>query len=419
MGEQLSLLLFICLLLLSVFLQAFFTGSEIALVKANKRLLKIKASQGSAYAKRSLKLIQQPSWFFATTLLGQNICAIFTTTLITFYIMQHLGKDYEFFAILFIPITLLFAEILPKSLFLLHADKLAPTLGSILLFVSYILFVPVYLLSSLGKIFLSKIKDDHKDVPNREELDAIVENSESSQGLGGSERWIIRRIFDISEKTVQTVMTPQVKIQALEQNTRVAQALELFANEEFSKMPIFSERIFNITGYVVGFDILKADPEDPVYKYARNVEFIPESMALEDLILKLPTMSSQMMVVVDEYGGAVGIMTREDIFEELIGEIDDEYDIKDEACKRIAPNRFLVKASMEIASLQDQLGIDFPEGEFATLSGFLLDAFGKIPKVGDLISLDSYTYVIRKASPRHIEEVEIVGRFNQETNTGV
>lgn len=401
--------LFPILIALSVLSQGFFSGSELAVVKADKASLRQRAAAGSRFAKFTLKLINKPEWFFSTTIIGTNISNVLTTTLITFFIINTWDERFEFLAIFSIPVTLLFAEMLPKSLYLLHANRVAPMAGGLLWLISYLLSPLVFVLSILGKVLLSRFSVDEKTGLNRGDLDAMVKKSTSSLAMAKQESFIIRRIFNFSEKTVGDVMTPLVKIQALEENIKVDDALEAFAHEEYSKMPVFHNRIVNIIGYVNGLDLVDKPIDHPIKEYVQTVEYVPETKSLEDLFLTFKKLTSPLVIVVDEYGGTVGLITMEDILEELVGEIEDEYDIKDDLFKQIATNRAVVKTSLEIESLKEQLGIDIPFGDYKTLGGYLLSEFGKIPKVGDSTQSQGWTYIIRKSSPRAIEEVEIIG----------
>lgn len=399
---------------ISVLLQGFFSGSEFALVCSDKRTLRQRAEKGGRFSKRALRLIDKPEWFFSVTILCTNVCAIFTTTLSTFLILDQLGSDYEFLTILFIPMILLVSEILPKTIYQIYATQLAPYVGTILLFVSYLFYPFVYLLSVFGRFFLKRVGRGKNEVPSRQFLDTMIrENAERSIVEGEESSIIIQRIFDLTEKDVENMMVPLINVVAVKETATVEEALLLFEEEEFTRLPVYKDKIIHIVGYITVHELFNVSPYDSIAQHMKKIEYVPESMPSEDVFTRFKEHEIRIAAVVDEYGGAVGIITLEDILEEIVGEIEDEYDEEDALYRWISNTRLVVNASMEIEALQEQLKLDIPSGGYETLAGYLLSEFEKIPRVGESIQRNSMTFVIRRATPRMIEEVEIIGAFEK------
>ena len=228
---------------------------------------------------------------------------------------------------------------------------------------------------------------------------------------------MIKRIFDFKDTEAKHALIPLVKVEAIEEPSTVRQAIERYQIHRHSRMPVFSGRIDNIIGVLEASDLLSAiDLNQPIRNYITSAHYAAETQGLEDLMLEMRRDDIEMVVVVDEYGGAVGVLTFEDIIEEIVGEISDEYDSESLPYKELGPTSWLVQARMEVGDLNEKLKLSIPEGEYETLSGFLLQQFGRIPQNQDELFFDtptgSYKFTIRKATQRHIETV-LVERISE------
>ncbi len=225
-----------------------------------------------------------------------------------------------------------------------------------------------------------------------------------------AEKKMIKRIFDFKDTEAKHALIPLVKVEAIEEQGTIRVALERFKAHRHSRMPVFSGRIDNIIGVIDVADLFAAnDLNQAVRGFVTPARYIAETQALEDLLLEMHRENDEMVVVVDEYGGAVGILTLEDIVEEIVGEIQDEYDSEGALYKETGPNGWLIQARMEVGQINELLHIEIPEGDYETLGGFLLQQFGRIPGNRDELYFDtpggSMKFTIRKASERAIELV--------------
>jgi CBS domain containing-hemolysin-like protein len=203
-------------------------------------------------------------------------------------------------------------------------------------------------------------------------------------------------------------MIPLIQVSALGEDTKVGDAINLIKETGHSRIPIFSERIDNITGILHSFYLLGADPNEAVKNYAHPPFYVPESKPVDELMDEMKEGKAGMAIVVDEYGGAVGVITLEDILEEVVGEIEDEYDKGIKLWRKTREGEYLINPKIEIEMLNDDLGLGIPESDdYETLSGFLLSEVGSIPKTGDKIKHQNYVFTITKGTTRSIEEVKL------------
>jgi CBS domain containing-hemolysin-like protein len=242
---------------------------------------------------------------------------------------------------------------------------------------------------------------------SREEIKAALPASRGSD-VTPSERQLIRRILEFGHLTTKEMLRPLIDVVAIEENKSIAEAVRIFSDSEHSRIPVYRDRIDLIVGVVQGFDCLGAkDLNEPVKTLMQPPLFIPESKPVDELLLDLRT--RPMAIAVNEFGGAEGIVTMEDVVEEIVGEIEDEYDEPPRLYHQIGENSFIVNARMEVDDLRDQLKIPIPrDDDYQTLAGFLLKRMQKIPKKWDSTVIDGVEYIVQAATDRSIEEVYII-----------
>ncbi|MFP3867512.1 MAG: hemolysin family protein [Desulfobacteraceae bacterium] len=402
------LLIFVPLLIL----EAFFSSSEIALVAANRRRLQHLADKGQRRAALALKLLSKPERLFATTLVGANLAEICNTVLVTALLIEYLGWKGEIVAMLALPpLVLLLAEITPKSIARQRPNRLARHLSPILWIVSWLIYPITMIFAALSRFVLVLTgAPQTSQVPfvTREELQMVVKVSRPEVALKGEERAIIHRILHFSQTTVKEVMVPLIEVAAIPETFLVSQALAELQRTHFSRLPVYRQRIDNIIGVLHSFDLLGEEPSSRAIKpLVRGVEYVPEIKRVDYLLGEMQRMGLHLAVVVDEYGGAVGIVTIEDLLEEIVGEIADEFDQEMPPFQKLWEGIYLVNARMEIQALNEALGLELPLGNYETLGGFLIHQLGDIPRSGDRLQFQNLTFIIRSATVRAIKEVEI------------
>jgi putative hemolysin len=402
-------LIFIPLLLM----EAFFSGSEIALISASRRRLRHWAEQGDGGAAKALKLLERPERLVATTLLGSNLSEISNSILVTAFLVETLGSRGEILAMLLLPPTILIlAEITPKSIGRQHPDRLARRLGPILWVISWVFYPLTFIFAGLsrGVLWLTGARRSSQ-LPfiSREDLRLVVTESGPEVDLEREERLFIHRILQFSLRTVKEVMVPLIRVTAIPDTLTMGQALEEIHNSHFSRLPVYHHRIDNLVGIVHDFDLLGEDNLDrSVRSIMRSVTYVPELKKIDRLLTEMQRQGNHMAIVVDEYGGAVGIVTIEDLLEEIVGEIADEFDQEVAPFKKLAEGHYLVSARTEIKVLNEVLHLRLPDGDYETLAGFLIFQMGDLPRAGEQLQYRNLKFTIRQAEARAVKEVELV-----------
>jgi len=405
--EILILTLFGCVLA-----EGFFSGAEIALVNADRYKLALMADEGSKRARAALRLVEQPSLFFSTTLIGTNIFTVTGSVVITLFIMHRLGEAYAPLAILYWPLTLIFGEIAPKSIYQHYADRIVLKIAPVLLFISIVLRPVIWPLSKLTDLILgSRTKKRAAPPISREDLETMMDlDANMSSDVRPQERTMIARIFDLAEKKVEKIMTPLVDVDAIPLTSSREEAARVLEETEYSRLPVYEEQIHNILGILENTDLLFADPSSEVRNIVQPAYFVPEEMPLDNLLVAMKRKGEPMAIVVDEYGAATGIVTTEDLLEEVVGEIRDEHDEIKPLYKRLGPKRFLVDGRMEIEHANERLKLGIEDGDYETVAGYVIHYFERIPHKGEKITIGKFIYTVLRASERAVYEMEITAK---------
>ena len=403
-----SIELVILLILLFLILQAFFAGSEIALISCDKIKMRSLAEEGSAAAGMVLDAHSKIESFIGTTLIGVNLSLIINTLVLTFYFEESFGQRSGLYTVAVLsPLIVVFGQVVPKAVF--ESKR-----NSIVLWIIYPLwifskfFYPVlFFVNLFTRGILSRPGKNMSSI-TREELEDVMEEDEDKPSSDYKRR-VLRRIFGYSETTVGEIMIPLVRVDALEKRSTLRDVRRLIAEKSHSRVPIFSDRVDNITGILNSFYVLgEQDLDNSVEQYALPPFYVPESKLVNELMDEMKGGRAGMAVVVDEYGGSVGIITLEDIIEEVVGEIEDEYDTGETPWRRLGVGQYLIDPTVEIGRLNDGLGLAIPEGEdYETLAGFLLYTYGSIPAPGAVIVFGRKTFTVVSSTPRMISEVHL------------
>ncbi len=405
-----TLAIVIPILVLCLLVEGFFSGSEMALVNADKYKLAIATDAGSKLARLALHVVKHPSRLFSTTLLGTNLCTVAGSVVSTFYIIDNYGPDYIPFALLFWPATLIFGEIIPKAIYQRHADTIVLYIAPLLLAFSFLTYPLIWPLSKFTDSLLGQVKKT-SDRLTRDDLEIIIESgTEGPSDVRPSEKTLISRIFDLEDKKVENIMTPLVDVVALPVSVSRSEAEKVLAEHSFSRVPVYEDRIFNIVGVLFGADFIFEEDGKSVRELMRKAYFVPEEMPLDELLVSMKRKGAQIAVAVDEYGAATGVVTVEDILEEVVGEIRDEHDDKLSLFTRIGKHRYIVSGRMEIEDANHRLKVDIPDGDYETIAGFVVSYFERIPKVGESFTSGKFDFKVLRSTDRAVLEIEVIRR---------
>jgi CBS domain containing-hemolysin-like protein len=305
-------------------------------------------------------------------------------------------------------------EIFPRTIFQYFANRLAGVVILPLRALSYacypMLSVINWLIAQGLRLFGLQLDSRNPFVTNKE-LDLLVRLSDRSSTLGVHERRMIRRIFGFSDTRVYEAMIPLVEVIALDDHATVHELTQAIREHGFSRIPIFQDNIHNIVGWVNAFDVLSMLPGERSFRHLiRPAYYVPETRRIGDLLKDVQQKGVPLAVVVDEYGGSIGIVTIEDMLEEIVGEIEDEYDARERLYEVLPDGSFRIDARMEIDTINEILGLHLPTGNYETLAGFILTQLERIPQRGELLMHDGLMLEIEEATNRTVEGVHIVPR---------
>jgi putative hemolysin len=396
-------------ILIFLLLEGFLSGSEMAMVAADRKKLVRYARSGPRSARLTFRILQDPSWFLSATLVGSNLAEVANAALVTALLVSHFGAKGDFLAFLLLtPLILVFGEILPKTLFQQMADRWILKIVPIIYVVSYILYPVVWFMSKATSVILRALGQEGEVLPfvTREDLQFLLQTESGPTDMKPHEKTMIHRIFRFADTKVKEVMIPLVEVVALEEYSTIGEAIASVRQENYSRYPVFQERVDHITGVIHSFDLLLAsNREQTIQPYVRPISFFPETKPIDELLLDLQRKQEALAVVVDEYGGAVGIVTVEDILEEVVGEIEDEYDTAQPLFRKVGPKAFLINARMEVDHINEFLRLGLPKGDYETLGGFVLNRLGRVPLTGESFRYRKMLFEVKKANERAVGEV--------------
>ncbi|HKN13500.1 MAG TPA: hemolysin family protein [Candidatus Binatus sp.] len=397
-------------------MQAFFAASEIALVSADD--LKVRAgSEGGHERSRVLgELLGNRDRLLALTLTGTNLATVVAAVVLTSFL--HHNRPHLVYLAPFIltPITLVLGESIPKLLTLTNPHSFALFAARPLRFLATVL-APLLgaetVLSRLLRRFAGVPVDAESVFLSREDLARLMRRrptdapEQPHDAILPAEQLMISRIFRFSQAEARKAMVPLVGVDAVPEETSLAAAIETVRREGFSRIPVFRRRITDIVGVVHVFDLLQApDLSRPVSDIMRPVSYFPESMPLDEALVAMQRTGENLAVIVDEYGGSAGILTLEDLVEEIVGEIEDEHDLGEELAKVVSPRVLTIVGRAPITELNERFGLKLPEAdEYATIGGLVVERLGHIPRPGEKLIEGELTITVTRSDARAVREL--------------
>lgn len=402
----------ILIILICVLGEAFFSGSEIAIISVDKLRLRHSAKAGHRPSRLALEMLKKPEWILGTTLLGTNIFTITSTTLISSQLYILLGPIGIPIAIAIMAFTnWIFAEIVPKSVFQQLTNSLTPRIAYVLRGFSLLFFPLIWLFSKTAGLLASLFGGAKADLKipfiSKEELKLLMRMTTDKGDVKPSERKMINRLLTFTETEAQDIMLPLIDVAALSDKTFVKEAIQQFVQTKHRRLPIYSDRIDKIIGILNSFDILDENKNKKIRPFIRAAFYIPPTMSVSVLLEQLQSTGNNMAIVVDEFGGAEGIITIEDILEEVVGEIEDEYDKVKPLYQIQKEGSIIINGRMEVDDINERFELDIPEGDYESIGGFIINTLKKIPRPGESIKLPKVILTVQKATSRVVTEIKI------------
>jgi len=386
--------------------QGFFSGSEMALVSANRALLQTRADEGVPGAKLALEMLQHDDALLGTCLIGTNVCLVAGVTAFGFTIGgDDTGHDW-YLSLLYMPLGLLLGEALPKQVFRHYADGLAPRLARPIRYAQRALLPALWFVRGWSNT-LTRVLHTPDDEVRREDIVQLLDGDEGT--IDPHERELIQRLLGMNETNVEACMTPLVDVRALPETATVNEGVKIVLEDGYSRIPVYRDRVDNIVGRVEHRDLLFEPAEgDAILPLVKPVPFVPESKRVDELLREMRGDNIPLAVVVDEYGGSVGIVTLEDLLEEILGDIEDERDQRGPGIRRLGEREWRVPARTPIDELAEVLGRPLPEGDYETVAGLVLKVAGRIPEVGEVFRVGRLAFHVDASSERAIQIVRVV-----------
>jgi len=413
--------LWIIVLVLLVILSAFFSGAETAITAVNKYKIRNLSEKKNKNARILHGLLERPGRVITTLLIGSNIANISASALATAIGITYLSGYFDIalitsvVTVLMTIIIIIFGEIIPKNAAITHSEKVSLLLAPVVSVVLKLMGPISSLLSNISRLLIRLFGGplpEKGSLLTTEELQMMLKVSEEEGIIEEEEKEMIQGIFELSNIIVREIMTPRIDMACVEINATIADVIDIAFASGHSRIPVYEEVIDNVKGIIYIKDLLKVTNEEKksgIKKYLREAYYVPETKKVDELLTKMRIAKNHIAIVVDEYGGTSGVVSIEDILEEIVGDIQDEYDEEEPPMvKKIDEHLYLFSAKVSIWEIDELLEVSIPEGEdYDTLGGFLCDVVGEIPHKDRIIEWENLTFKVVEASKQQILLVQV------------
>jgi len=418
------------ILFILILLNAYFAATEIAFISLNDAKIERQAKEGNKKAKQIEKMLKNPSKFLATIQIGITFAGFLSSAFASETFADMLApalnsifpnvsiEVFKGISIVIITIilsffTLVFGELVPKRIGMKYYEKIAYATIGIIRVISVITapFVKTLTFSTNVVSKLFEIKENEEEIVTEEEIKMMIDEGEEKGTIELEEKEMINNIFLFNDITASEVMTHRTDIYAIEISSNIEDIVKELDEYKYSRIPVYEDTIDNIKGILFVKDLLKYyinKKQIKIKSMLREAYFTSENKQINELFKELQNNKMQMAIVIDEYGGTAGLLTMEDLLEEIVGNIFDEYDEIEDEYKKIDENTFLISGSTSIYDLRKILGIEIPEGDYETLSGYLLELLGRVPEDNEkpIIETEKVVYKIEEYVDKRIEWVK-------------
>lgn len=401
----------IIILVVLIVLSAFFSMSETALTSISKIRLRTMIDENVKNAKLIQSVLEEPGKLLSAILIGNNLVNIGASSLATAIIVDKYGSKGVGIATAVLTIVILiFGEITPKTFATKNAEKISLFVIKAIKF-CMIIFTPFIFILNIITGFILRLlgvkKDEKTPIITESELITMVNVSHEEGVLEIDEREMINNVVYFANSDAEDVMVPRTDIIAINVDATQEELTALFKEETCSRMPVYDETIDNIIGIISLKDLLFVDKSKDfnIRDYMREPFFTYESKCLKELFAEMRINRIPMAIILDEYGGTSGIVTLEDMLEEIVGDLADEYDEHDEEIKLVKDNEYIIEGATKIEDVNEILGTNFKSEDFDSIGGFIIETFGKFPDKGDSIKIDNVKFIIEEIEKNRIEKL--------------
>ena len=368
------------------------------------------------------KLLSKPKRLLSTILTGNTIVNIAIGSIAATYTVTHISNHSDLSdstlllleVIIVTLVILIFGEIIPKTYAIAKSEKLANVSAKFLDLILSILYPIAFIFHKITELIIKILPIKREQIfDSEEELIMLAEVGEEEGTLDTEESDMIQSVFEFKNKLVKEILTPRVDVVSLDSLSTLDEAMDMIMNKKFSKIPVFKDTVDNIRGILYAKDIIPyligSRPKVDLLKLTRDPYFIPETKPIDEVMQEFRTKKTSIAVVVDEWGGTSGILTLEDIVEEVMGELRDPFDNKEYEIITKKDGSSIVDGSINIYDIEENFEIEFPDNrEYDTLAGFILDSIGDIPSEGETVTLNNHKFTVLNVGSNRIDKIEII-----------
>ena len=413
----------------TILLSGFFSGSEIAFVSANRLKMEIESRKDSIFSRAVSFFNEKPETFLTTTLVGNNIVNVLYATLMAIFLIEPVQNIYQSLfgvmpgnaMILLIQtiiasiLIMIFGEILPKAIFRIQADFLIKVVALPLLVINYVLRPLIVVANSTSNVLVKWLNtgtERSDKIFRRQDMEMIFKELRDTGGgedFDQDDTQILHNVLELSNKRVKDTMVPRTEMVAVDRSATIEEVQQTFIASGYSKVPVYQDTIDDVIGVVFAYDLF-SEPKE-ITEILRPVKLIPVSKKSKDLMAEFRQSNISVAIVIDEYGGTAGMVTIEDLIEEVVGDIQDEYDTEDELIRKINPNTFVLSGNVELDELEQaypEIKLRADDDKFETVAGYIINHIGRIPKVNEELVIHNNKFIISKATQSKLETIKLV-----------
>lgn len=409
-------------IIILVILSAFFSSAETALVTVNRIRMRGLAEEGDKRAAAVLRLVKDQGKLLSAILIGNNIVNLSASSLATILVTRVLGRmGLESIGpgvatgVLTL-IILLFGEVSPKTMATVHSEKMSLIYAKPMYYYMQLMTPLIFIINTLSSGFIRLLGTDPNQRNNsitEEELKVMVDVSEEEGIIENDERKMIRNVVDFGDAQAKDIMIPRIDTTFINADSSYQEVIHIFRQDRYTRMPVYEDNTDNIIGHINMKDLLLYDPAKPfhVKDFLRDAYFTYEFKKVSELFHDMKGSAVNMAIVLDEYGSTSGIITLEDLLEEIVGEIQDEYDEEEkDSVQKISETEYLVEGSMKLNDLNDLLELtpELSSEDYDSIGGYVIGLLDRLPKVGETVEENGYTFIVETVDKNRIEQIRMI-----------
>ena len=395
-------------------MSAFFSSAETALTTVNKIRVRTLAENGDKQAEYVLKIIEDPSKMLSAILIGNNVVNLYASSLATVLATHIWGNKIVGIATgILTLLILIFGEITPKTVATIQAERIAFRFAKIIYYIMTVLTPVIFVVNQLSFLVLKLLRVDVKakgESITEDELRTIVEVSHEEGVIESDEKKMIYNVFDFGDSVAKDIMVPRIDMTFLDVNASYQEIMDIFRQEKYTRYPVYEETTDNVIG-IVNIKDLFLIPKDKEFKlrdYLREPYYTYEFKKTTELMVELRKTMNSVAIVLDEYGATAGLITLEDMLEEIVGEIRDEYDADEEdSIRKINPKEYVIEGAMKLDDLDDQLGLDLKSEDYDSVGGYIIGLLDHLPQAGEEVTSGNLRFVVDTVERNRIDKVHL------------